>query len=104
MPAGFRRHLVGETLIEMFVKYRLTRVLLDKGPLNGCVCARHTICILGLKPSFSANPSHRSLSFFFRTDYMDFPDCLLLLLAYLFLLFSFSVLHFLVVVRFRAVD
>ena len=27
---------------------------------------------------------------------MDFPDCLLLLLSILFLLFSFSVLHFLV--------
>jgi len=26
--------------------------------------------IPGLKPSFSANPSHCSLFFFFRTDYM----------------------------------
>ena len=26
-------------------------------------------------PSFSANPSHRSLPFFFRNDYMDSPDC-----------------------------
>ena len=37
---------------------------------------------LGLNPSFSANPPYPSLSFFsFRFYYMDFPDCLLLLLA-----------------------
>ena len=37
---------------------------------------------LGLNPSFSANPPYRSLSFFsFRIHYMDFPDCLLLLLS-----------------------
>ena len=48
---------------------------------------------LGLNPSFSANPPYRSLSFFsFRFHYMDFPDCLLLLLSIsVFLLFSFSV-------------
>ena len=28
----------------------------------------------GLKPSFSANPSHRSLLFFFRTDCAESPD------------------------------
>jgi len=33
--------------------------------------------IPGLKPYFSVNPSHRSLPFFFRTDHMDSPDCLL---------------------------
>jgi len=46
---------------------------------------------LGLNPSFSANPPHRSLSFFsFRFHYMDSPDCLLLLLGIsVFLLFSF---------------
>ena len=48
---------------------------------------------LGLNPSFAANPPYRSLSFFsFRFHYMDFPDCLLLLLSIsVFLLFSFSV-------------
>ena len=48
---------------------------------------------LGLNPSFSANPPYPSLSFFsFRFHYMDFPDCLLLLLSIsIFLLFSFSV-------------
>ena len=48
---------------------------------------------LGLNLSFSANPPYRSLSFFsFRFHYMDFPDCLLLLLSIsVFLLFSFSV-------------
>ena len=55
--------------------------------------------IPGLKPSFSANPSHRSPSFFFfRIHYMDSPDCLLLLLSIsvvYFLVFLF--LHFLVV-------
>ena len=42
---------------------------------------------------FSANPPYRSLSFFsFRIHYVDFPDCLLLLLSIsVFLLFSFSV-------------
>jgi len=49
-----------------------------------------------LKLSFSLNPSHCSLSFF-RTDYM-IPRLLLLLLSIsVFLLLSFSVLHFLVV-------
>ena len=37
---------------------------------------------LGLNPSFSANPPYPTLSFFsFRFHYMDFPDCLLLLLS-----------------------
>ena len=46
---------------------------------------------LGLNPSFSANPPYRSLSFFsFRFHYMDFPDCLLLLLSIsVFFLFRF---------------
>ena len=46
---------------------------------------------LGLNPSFSANPPYRSLSFFsFRIHYMDFPDCLQLLLSIsVFLLFTF---------------
>jgi len=36
--------------------------------------------------------------FFFRADYMDSPDCLLVVLSIsVFLLLSFSVLHFLVV-------
>jgi len=41
--------------------------------------------------SFSANPPYHSLSFFsFRIHYIDFPDCLLLLLSIsVFLLFSF---------------
>jgi len=39
--------------------------------------------IPGLKPSFSANPSipPQPFLFFFRTDYMDSTDCLLLLLS-----------------------
>ena len=47
--------------------------------------------ILGLNPSFSANPPYRSLSFVsFKIHYIDFPDCLLLLLRIsVFLLFSF---------------
>jgi len=46
---------------------------------------------LGLNLSFSANPPYCSLFFFsFRFHYMDFPDCLLLLLSIsVFLLFSF---------------
>jgi len=46
---------------------------------------------IGLNPSFSANPPYLSLSFFsVRIHYMDFPDCLLLLLSIsVFLLFSF---------------
>ena len=44
-------------------------------------------------PSFSANPPYRTLSFFsFRFHYMDFSDCLLLLLSTsVYLLFSFPV-------------
>jgi len=63
--------------------------------------------IPGLKPPFSANPSHRSPSFFFfRIHYMDSPDCLLLFLSISILYFLvFLFLHFLVVgchVGFRA--
>jgi len=36
---------------------------------------------LKLKPSFSANHSHRSRLFFFRTDSMDSLDCLPILLS-----------------------
>ena len=52
---------------------------------------------LGLNPSFSANPPYRTLSFFsFRIHYMDFPDCLLLLLSIsVFLLFLFFTLFYL---------
>ena len=53
--------------------------------------------IPGLKPSISANPSYRILSFSsFRIHYMDSPDCLLLLLSiFRLLLFScFLLLHF----------
>jgi len=60
----------------------------------------------GLNPYFSANPPYRSLSFFFfRINYMDFQDCLLLLLSIsVSLLFSFFLfLHFFSC-RFRAVD
>ena len=41
---------------------------------------RHSF-IPGLKPSFSANPSHRSLPFFFKTDSTDSPDCLPIFLS-----------------------
>jgi len=37
--------------------------------------------IPGLKPSFSVNPSHRSLPFFFGTDCMDSRDCLPIFLS-----------------------
>jgi len=37
--------------------------------------------ITGLKPSFSANPSHRSLPFLLQDWLQDSPDCLLLLLS-----------------------
>jgi len=53
-----------------------------------------------LKPSFSANPSHCSLSSSSQLT-TRFPRLLLLLVTYLFLLFSFSVLQFLVVVSVR---
>jgi len=47
--------------------------------------------LTGVNPSFSANPPYRSLSLFsFRIHYMDFPDCLLLLLSISVFLFFFS--------------
>jgi len=59
---------------------------------------------LGLNPSFSANPLYRSLSFFsFRIHYMDFQDCLLLLLSISVFFTFFLFLHFFSC-RFRAVD
>ena len=60
---------------------------------------------LGLNPSFSANPPHRSLSFFsFRIHYMDFPDCLLLLLSISVFLLFFCFFTYFFSCRFRAVD
>ena len=53
--------------------------------------------IPGLKPYFSANPSHRSLHLFFKTNSMDSLDCLPILLSIsVFLLFLFSTFWFLV--------
>jgi len=57
--------------------------------------------IPGLKPSFSANRAHRSLSFSSRLTTWIPPDFYYYLWAYPFLLFSFSVLHFLVVCSVR---
>jgi len=56
-----------------------------------------TLSLYSLNAYFSANPPYRSLSFFFfRIYYMDFPDCLLLLLSisvsFLFSFFSVSTL------------
>ena len=59
--------------------------------------------IPGLKPSFSANPSHCSLSFFLRDWLRDSPDFYSYFWAYPFLLFSFLFLHFLVVVSVRQI-
>jgi len=55
--------------------------------------------IPGLKPSFFCKSlPQQTFLFFFRTDCMDSPDFYFYFWAYPFLLFSFSVLHFLVVV------
>jgi len=60
--------------------------------------------IPGLKPSFSVNPSHHSPSFFLQDSLHRFPRLFTVISEHIcFLLFSFSVLHFLVV-GFRAVD
>ena len=54
---------------------------------------------LGFNPSFSANPPYPSLSFFsFRIHYMDFPDCLLLLLSISFYFLVLSVFYTFLVV------
>ena len=51
-----------------------------------------------IKPSFSANPSHRSPSFFFfGIHYMDSPDFTVTSEHICFLLLVFLFLHFLVV-------
>jgi len=58
----------------------------------------HHSFIPGLKPSFSANPSHRYLPFFFSAYSTDFPDCLPILLSIPFFQFlDFLFFHFLVV-------
>ena len=51
----------------------------------------HSLFHSRLKSFYSANPPYRSLSFVsFKIHYIDFPDCLLLLLSIsVFLLFSF---------------
>jgi len=79
---------VQEHISEATVHYLPTFILI----IIGIPSPTHSFT-LGLNPSFSANPPHSSLSFFsFKIHYMDFPDCLLLLLSIsVFLLFSFSV-------------
>jgi len=54
-----------------------------------------------LKPSFSANPSHCSLFFFFRTDYMIPQTLTVTYNISAFTFFTFSVLQFLAVVSVR---
>jgi len=67
------------------------------------VPVRQVLPFLQIFPSFSANRPYRTLSFFsFRFHYMDFPDCLLLLLAYP--SFYFFCFYTFLVVGFRAVD
>jgi len=67
-----------------------------------CVTVRcPSVCRFVSPSSFSANPSHCSLSFSPSGPTTWFPRLLLLLLTYLFLLFSFSVLKLLIVVSVR---
>ena len=55
--------------------------------------------IPGLKPSFSVNPTHRSLSFSLQDWLHGFSKTFTVTSVHIrFLLFRFSVLHFLVVV------
>ena len=95
---------VQEHISEATVHYLPTFILIVILIIIGIPSPTHSFT-LGLNPSFSANPPHSSLSFFsFKIHYMDFPDCLLLLLSIsVFLLFSFSVFT-LFSCRFRAVD
>jgi len=88
------------------------RVVPEKGSLNGCVCQAQCTEFHVCSAVFSVFPFPFlqilltvTFFFFFRIDYVDSPDCLLLFLCIIsvFLLFSFfSVLHF--NCRFRAVD
>ena len=62
-----------------------------------CSCPSHTHSFIpGLKPSFSANPSLCSPSFFFYLNihYVDSPDCLLLFLSISVFYFQFFSLCF----------
>jgi len=96
LPA--RRYDVRPTSLASYALSVYLCVELDANETNCIPSPTHSFT-LGLNHSFSANPPYRTLSFFsFRFHYMDFPDCLLLLLAYpsfYFLVFLF--LHFLVV-------
>ena len=92
------RHITTAKIIERLIDwatfyYRYLRYLIVILIIIGIPSPTHSFT-LGLNPSFSANPPYCSLSFFsFRFHYMDFPDCLLLLLSIsVFLLFLF--LHF----------
>ena len=72
--------------------YKLCTVVDPSKKVPDLIIVRYTHSFtLGLNPSFSANPPYPSLSLFsFRFHYMDFPDCLLLLLSTsVYLLFSF---------------
>ena len=89
-------------LANLWIKvYTRVSVVVDLVDSNDAAFTAHKL----LSSYFSANLSHRSLPFFFRTDYMDCPDRLLFtvtseriyfyLLVFLFYTFS---------CRFRAVD
>ena len=48
-PSGFHFHSLSLALVKSRLVlpfwYRLTQVVLDKGPLNGCVCVCVCVCI-----------------------------------------------------------
>jgi len=75
-------------IVTIYVLHYLPTVIL-RSILIGIPSPTHSF-ILGLIPSFSANPSHRSLSFsFFRFHYIFTQTVYCLLLAYPYLLFNF---------------
>jgi len=77
--------------------YRMHQKPVHSGVLltNGSECFAVGLSVSQLKTFLSANPSHCSLSSSSSSGLTTrFPRLLLLLLAYLFLLFSFSVLQF----------
>jgi len=55
-PSGFHCHLLSLALVKSRLVlpfwYRLTQVVLDKGPLNGCVCVCVCVCVLQHKYAY----------------------------------------------------
>ena len=103
MCLSVRDHIFGTTRPIFTIFLRTLHVSVARSATGG-VLIRYVFLVLlssfipGLKPSFSADPSHRSLPFLLQNWLHGFPGLFTDISEHIrFLLFSVSFLHFLVV-------